>query len=138
MLPRVSSQAHFVLFSGQTWIAVASNPPYLNKRSSGHPSPGQSWFTNTDHSRSSNTMSSKHEPNNVNFPTVGLQCKVPTSALPKPPYVCYLCDKNFLFKEHYEGHMNVHNNIKAFKCPKCSREYAYKTSLRLHLKRCRL
>ncbi|KAL8604938.1 hypothetical protein ACOMHN_028566 [Nucella lapillus] len=54
---------------------------------------------------------------------------------PRPPYVCPLCGKGFVFKEHFEGHMNVHNNIKAFKCPYCPREYAYKTSLRLHINR---
>lgn len=51
------------------------------------------------------------------------------------PYVCALCGKRFTFKEHYEGHVNVHNNVKAYKCPYCPKEYAYKTSLRLHVNR---
>ncbi|XP_076465120.1 uncharacterized protein LOC143296877 isoform X17 [Babylonia areolata] len=53
----------------------------------------------------------------------------------KSPHVCQLCGKRFNCIEHFQGHMNMHNNVKAYKCPNCPREYAYKTSLRLHLSR---
>ena len=31
-------------------------------------------------------------------------------------YRCEVCDKTFINKSHYEGHMNGHRNYKPFKC----------------------
>lgn len=49
-------------------------------------------------------------------------------------FECHICQKKFMFKEHYEGHMNMHFNIKAFKCPNCPKKFAYKTGVSLHLR----
>ncbi|KAL8586386.1 hypothetical protein ACOMHN_023001 [Nucella lapillus] len=54
-----------------------------------------------------------------------------------PNFRCGLCGKGFLMKGHYEGHMNMHNNVKAFHCPGCPRRFAYKSSLNAHVKFCR-
>ena len=48
------------------------------------------------------------------------------------PYECGICGKGFNQKEHFQGHMNMHNNIKAYKCEKCNREFVYRTSLDQH------
>ncbi|XP_076464984.1 uncharacterized protein LOC143296877 isoform X2 [Babylonia areolata] len=50
------------------------------------------------------------------------------------PYTCNICGKGFTKLDNYEGHMNVHNNIKAYKCLYCSKRYPYKTSLNMHLR----
>ena len=51
-----------------------------------------------------------------------------------PGFRCELCGRGFTMKDHYEGHMNVHNRIKAFQCPNCPKAFAHKTSLRAHMK----
>ena len=51
-----------------------------------------------------------------------------------PRFRCKLCDRGFTMKDHYEGHMNVHNRVKAFRCPNCPKAFAHKTSLRAHLR----
>ena len=48
------------------------------------------------------------------------------------PYTCEICGKGFNFKRHYEGHMNTHNNVKAFKCTDCACQFTYKASLWRH------
>lgn len=52
----------------------------------------------------------------------------------KLPYFCSICGQGFTEKDHFEGHMNRHNNFKAHKCPHCSHEFTYKTSLRRHIR----
>ncbi|XP_076460627.1 uncharacterized protein LOC143293555 isoform X20 [Babylonia areolata] len=54
--------------------------------------------------------------------------------LNKLPYSCLVCGQGFTEKDHFEGHMNSHNNIKAYKCPHCSHEFTYKASLRNHVR----
>jgi len=54
--------------------------------------------------------------------------------LNKLPYFCSVCGQGFTEKDHFEGHMNRHNNFKAHKCPHCSHEFTYKTSLRRHIR----
>ncbi|XP_076465035.1 uncharacterized protein LOC143296877 isoform X8 [Babylonia areolata] len=49
-------------------------------------------------------------------------------------FSCHICEKKFMFKEHYEGHLNMHFNIRAFKCPNCPKQFAYKTGVSLHLR----
>lgn len=48
------------------------------------------------------------------------------------PYTCEICGKGFNFRRHYEGHMNTHNNVKAFKCTDCACQFTYKASLWRH------
>ena len=54
--------------------------------------------------------------------------------LQKWNFECHICEKKFMFKEHYEGHLNMHFNIKAFKCPHCPKRFAYKTGVSLHIR----
>ena len=55
--------------------------------------------------------------------------------LNKPAHVCTLCGKGFASKDHFMGHVNMHNNIKAHQCPLCSRKFSHKCSLRSHMKK---
>ncbi|XP_076465058.1 uncharacterized protein LOC143296877 isoform X10 [Babylonia areolata] len=50
----------------------------------------------------------------------------------RKPYNCTVCGKGFIQKEHFEGHMNMHNNVKAYRCEICSKEFVYRTSLNQH------
>ncbi|XP_076465066.1 uncharacterized protein LOC143296877 isoform X11 [Babylonia areolata] len=50
------------------------------------------------------------------------------------PHTCPVCGKGFTEKDHFEGHMNRHNNVKAYQCSQCSRQFTYKTSLRRHVR----
>lgn len=128
------------LFPGQTWCDPAGfhTPAFLRAGTS--PKARQSAFPCTQSATSqlpesengcwttcsseifSNENSDLHQPRGDGH-------------VARLPYVCGLCGKRFTFKEHYEGHVNVHNNVKAYKCPYCPKKYAYKTSLRLHLNR---
>ena len=54
--------------------------------------------------------------------------------LNKVAYTCQICQKGFTMRGHYIGHMNMHNKVKAFKCPSCPRAFAHRTSLRTHLR----
>ncbi|XP_076460609.1 uncharacterized protein LOC143293555 isoform X5 [Babylonia areolata] len=49
-------------------------------------------------------------------------------------YICSICKKGFTRKESYTDHVNVHNRIKAHKCPYCSILFSFKTNLRKHLR----
>lgn len=51
-------------------------------------------------------------------------------------YRCSHCDKTFMFKPHYIGHMNKHNQVKPFICEKCDKSFGYKPALNLHQKSC--
>lgn len=53
-----------------------------------------------------------------------------------PLYKCDKCGRGFIRREHYIGHMNVHNNVKTYTCPYCPKKFAHKSSLRFHLKSC--
>lgn len=55
-----------------------------------------------------------------------------------PNFRCAVCGQGFVMKSHYEGHMNMHFNVKAFECPNCPRKFAYKSSLKHHMKLCGL
>lgn len=66
--------------------------------------------------------------------TSGLKNHKKQVHLNKWKFECHICQKKFMFKEHYEGHMNMHFNIKAFKCPNCPKKFAYKTGVSLHLR----
>ena len=55
-----------------------------------------------------------------------------------PNFRCEVCGKGFLMKGHYVGHMNMHFNVKSFECPTCPRKFAYKSSLKSHVKFCGL
>lgn len=47
-------------------------------------------------------------------------------------YKCDICHKTFVFREHFQGHLNSHSNIKAFKCPDCPKRFTYKSGVSLH------
>jgi len=53
------------------------------------------------------------------------------------PFVCEYCNKDFTEKRFLNDHMQTaHNGIDGpLKCPNCAREFAYKTSLKQHLKK---
>ena len=52
--------------------------------------------------------------------------------------VCKICDRKFKMRQHLLQHFrNIHENPQTFKCPKCSRSYAHKSSLTKHLKVCK-
>lgn len=55
-------------------------------------------------------------------------------SLKRLPHVCTVCGKGFNEKDNYEGHMNMHNNVRAYKCPHCSSGWFYKNSLREHIR----
>lgn len=55
-------------------------------------------------------------------------------SLKRLPHVCTLCGKGYNYKEAYEGHMNMHNNTRAYKCPNCFKGWYYKTNLRDHIR----
>lgn len=52
-------------------------------------------------------------------------------------YKCNECDMMFLYKPHYDGHMNSHKLKKPFTCSDCNRPFSYKTSLNQHRKVCK-
>ena len=54
--------------------------------------------------------------------------------LKKMRHVCGVCGKGFTMRGHYIGHMNMHNQVKAFQCTTCSKTFAYRTSLRTHIR----
>ena len=47
-------------------------------------------------------------------------------------YTCSICLKTFTERNHFEGHVNVHINLKPFDCQKCRKTFSYKTSLNRH------
>jgi len=53
------------------------------------------------------------------------------------PFVCEYCNKDFTEKRFLNDHLQTaHNGVDGpLKCPNCSREFAYKTSLKQHLKK---
>lgn len=121
----VNTITHLLLFPGPAWSPAATDPSLPKLRiSQGHPYIPNSWV-NDINCNTGNTS-----------PVISQSASYSRTSMTRTPYICLLCGKRFLFKDHFEGHMNVHNNLKSFACPRCSRKYAYKTSLRLHMKRC--
>ena len=53
------------------------------------------------------------------------------------PFVCEYCNKDFTEKRFLNDHLQTaHNGVDGpLKCPNCFREFAYKTSLKQHLKK---
>ena len=53
------------------------------------------------------------------------------------PFVCIYCNKDFTEKRFLNDHLQTaHNGVDGpLKCPNCGREFAYKTSLKQHLKK---
>ncbi|XP_025093317.1 zinc finger E-box-binding homeobox 2-like isoform X33 [Pomacea canaliculata] len=49
-------------------------------------------------------------------------------------YLCEICSEGFMMKANYEGHMNSHKSIRAFKCQHCSKSYFYSGDLQRHLR----
>lgn len=66
----------------------------------------------------------------------GLKLNMGKQHFDNPRFRCHLCDHGFTMRDQYEGHMNMHNNVKAFCCPKCPKAFAHKTSLRAHMRDC--
>ncbi|XP_076460626.1 uncharacterized protein LOC143293555 isoform X19 [Babylonia areolata] len=65
--------------------------------------------------------------------TCALKVHVNSVHFKQYPYICDVCQKGFTNRERCTDHMNMHNNIKAHQCPKCSRMFTFKANLRLHL-----
>ncbi|CAG2217681.1 KRAB [Mytilus edulis] len=49
-------------------------------------------------------------------------------------YKCSTCGDGFNRLWDFRGHVNLHNNIRTEKCPLCSKQFAYKNSLNVHIK----
>jgi hypothetical protein len=47
-------------------------------------------------------------------------------------YNCTVCKYKTMQKDAFLGHMNIHNNIKPYKCRKCPKSFAYRQSLIAH------
>ncbi|XP_025093321.1 zinc finger E-box-binding homeobox 2-like isoform X36 [Pomacea canaliculata] len=48
-------------------------------------------------------------------------------------FVCEICAKGFMIRGAYIGHMNKHDQTRAYRCPNCSKSYFYKNALKRHL-----
>ena len=72
---------------------------------------------------------------NASFTTMqGLKGHRDRVHLNKAAQVCSICEKGFTSKEHFEDHMNMHNNVKAHQCPNCSSWFTFKACLRRHIR----
>ncbi|NXO04587.1 ZN438 protein, partial [Rhinopomastus cyanomelas] len=56
------------------------------------------------------------------------------SAVPKPPHMCHVCNRIFLFKHHLQDHMNTHTNKRPYSCWICRKAYIHSGSLSTHMK----
>ena len=54
----------------------------------------------------------------------------------QPSFRCFQCNQGFMFKDHYIGHMNKHNNTPTFKCTNCPKMFIYKPDMYHHRKHC--
>ena len=50
------------------------------------------------------------------------------------PFCCEICGKGMFASERYTDHMNMHKNIKAHKCPNCSKRFVFKSDVTRHLR----
>lgn len=50
------------------------------------------------------------------------------------PFCCEICGKGMFANERYTDHMNMHKNIKAHKCPNCSKRFVFKSDVTRHLR----
>ena len=55
----------------------------------------------------------------------------------KKNWECQICQKTFVEKAHYTGHVSAHHKIRQFVCKKCNKEYAYKASFTRNMKVCK-
>ena len=51
-------------------------------------------------------------------------------------YTCPYCGKRIMIRHHFIGHLNGHLNVKPHRCNRCSRSFAYGTSLSRHKRTC--
>ena len=52
-------------------------------------------------------------------------------------YCCPYCGKRIMIRHHFIGHLNGHLNVKPHRCHRCSRSFAYGTSLSRHKRTCK-
>ena len=51
-------------------------------------------------------------------------------------YTCLYCNKIFLEKEHYHGHINGHTGMRPYDCPTCKKTFKFKHHLTRHMLVC--
>ncbi|XP_012936586.1 zinc finger and BTB domain-containing protein 43 isoform X16 [Aplysia californica] len=53
-----------------------------------------------------------------------------------PPFPCPFCDRTFLYRNHFDGHVNTHLKIKSYVCHHCNGQFAYAGNLSRHKRTC--
>ena len=80
-----------------------------------------------------------------------VQCKICKKTLPNKnslnshvrgvhgpkKFECGQCDKKFSINQHLKSHLTTHTDQKPFSCKNCPKEFKNKSSLNLHVKRCK-
>lgn len=51
----------------------------------------------------------------------------------KKPYVCELCQRSYINRPSYIGHLNKHKNIRPYACDKCEKTFHGAANLRMHM-----
>lgn len=51
----------------------------------------------------------------------------------RKPYVCELCQRSYINRPSYIGHINKHNNIRPYSCSKCDKTFHGAANLRMHM-----
>lgn len=51
----------------------------------------------------------------------------------KKPYVCELCQRAYINRPSYIGHINKHKNIRPYACGKCDKTFHGAANLRMHM-----
>ena len=64
----------------------------------------------------------------------GLKKHVNSIHLKKFPLYCRICGRGISEQERYKDHMNMHFNIKAHKCPYCSKCFTFKSDVGRHIR----
>ncbi|BFY98979.1 hypothetical protein BsWGS_02019 [Bradybaena similaris] len=52
------------------------------------------------------------------------------------PFICQFCNRTFIYKTHYEGHINSHLKRKAYVCHYCGSGFTYANNLSRHRQKC--
>ena len=68
----------------------------------------------------------------------GLKFHIKKIHLLTAAYECPVCNKSYVARSNYEGHINAHRGYKPFRCSTCNKCFSYKSSLNFHTKHCSL
>ena len=52
-------------------------------------------------------------------------------------YKCSICQKTFMERDLYYGHISMHEGTKHYSCNLCKKQYRYKNNLKIHKVSCR-